>query len=53
MIKLINGCLWFCCPLCGQKLHKIAPDAVCSGVTTHCKRCRWEGEINIGTKKGA
>lgn len=53
MVKLINGRLWYCCPACGQKLHQIAANAVCIGVTTHCRRCGWEGEMNIEAKKGA
>lgn len=40
MVKLIGGELWYCCPLCGQKLHEIAPWAKCTGVKTKCKRCK-------------
>lgn len=47
MIKLIGGELYFCCPKCGKKLHRISPDAACNGVTTFCKQCKWEGELII------
>ena len=53
MVKKIGGQLWYCCPVCGQKLHIISPDAVCSGVTTICKKCKWKGEMNINMKRGA
>jgi len=53
VVKLLNGQLWYCCPVCGQKLHKLAPDAVCNGVTTFCKRCKWEGVMEIKSRKGA
>ena len=53
VVKLVNGQLWYCCPVCGQKLHKLAPDAVCNGVTTFCRRCKWEGVMNIKERKGA
>ena len=53
VVRLINGQLWFCCPVCGQKLHKLTPDAVCSGVITFCKKCKWEGVMNIRDRKGA
>lgn len=51
MVKSVNGQLWYCCPVCGQKLHKLSPDAVCNGVTTFCKKCKWEGVMVV--KKGA
>ena len=51
MVKSVNGQLWYCCPVCGQKLHKLSPDAVCNGVTTFCRRCKWEGVMVV--KKGA
>lgn len=47
MIRIINGRRWYCCPECGQKLHILAPGALCIGVVTRCRRCRWEGEMNI------
>lgn len=53
VVRLINGQLWYCCPVCGQKLHKLTPDAVCSGVITFCKKCKWEGVMNIRDRKGA
>lgn len=53
VVKLVKGQLWYCCPVCGQKLHKLAPDAVCNGVTTFCKKCKWEGVMNIKERKGA
>lgn len=53
VVKLVTGQLWYCCPVCGQKLHKLAPDAVCNGVTTFCRRCKWEGVMNIKERKGA
>ena len=53
VVRLINGQLWYCCPVCGQKLHKLTPDAICSGVMTFCRRCKWEGVMNIRDRKGA
>lgn len=53
MIKQINGRLWFCCPVCGKKLHPLAPGAICSGVFTQCRKCKWEGPMEIKQKKGA
>ena len=40
-------------PFAQAKLHKLAPDAVCNGVTTFCRRCKWEGVMNIKERKGA
>lgn len=31
---------WYKCPECGQKLFKIAPDAVIKGIQIKCKQCR-------------
>lgn len=53
VVRLINGQLWYCCPVCGQKLHKLTPDAICSGVITFCRKCKWEGVMNIRDRKGA
>lgn len=53
-LKKIGDYEWFCCPVCGKKLHRIEPGAVCHGVTTFCKQCKWTGFIDIDhTKKGA
>lgn len=52
VVRLIGGRLWYCCPVCGQKLHKLTPDAMCSGVITFCKKCKWEGVMNIRDGKG-
>ena len=53
MIKEINGKTWFCCPVCGQKIHPVRPGA--QGVFAMCKgkkpdggRCNWAGEIRWG-----
>lgn len=50
MIQHIDGRAWFCCPVCGQKIHPVLPGA--RGVLAQCKgrmpdgsRCRWTGEI--------
>lgn len=49
MIKIYNGETWFCCPICGQKIHPVKPGA--RGVMVVCKgkyngrRCTWAGEI--------
>ena len=50
MIKEINGKTWFCCPVCGQKIHPVKLGA--QGVFAMCKgkkpdggRCDWAGEI--------
>lgn len=50
MIRDINGKTWFCCPVCGQKIHPVKPGA--QGVFAMCKgkkpdggRCDWAGEI--------
>lgn len=51
MIKLINGRLWYCCPMCSKKLFPISPDASCRGLYTKCRGCGWEGEVIID--KGA
>ena len=53
MVKLIKGRLWYCCPKCGQKLHPITATANCHGVTTFCKKCNWEGPMEIKSEKGA
>lgn len=50
-IKLIHGTLWLICPKCGKKLHPITADAECHGVGTSCKKCGWNGFININGKK--
>ena len=52
MVKLIGGELWYCCPFCGQKIHKIEPDANCHGVTTFCKKCKKEVPLEIKADKG-
>ncbi len=53
MIRKIGRMLYFCCPQCGQRLHKITAKAECHGVTTFCKRCKWEGLMEIKTEKEA
>lgn len=52
MVKRIKGQLWYCCPVCGQKLHLMVPGAICSGVLTSCRRCKWSGVMEI-KQKGA
>lgn len=47
MVKSINGVLWYCCPVCGQKLFKVGKNAQCSGIYLLCKKCKWNGEIII------
>lgn len=54
MIKKINGQEWFCCPVCGKKLHPVVPGAVCRGLLAKCRgklpdgsKCTWTGEIKI------
>ena len=50
MIKQIDGHDWFCCPVCGKKIHPVLPGAYgvlvkCSGRTREGQRCSWSGEI--------
>lgn len=50
MIKNINGTTWFCCPVCGKKIHPVKLGA--NGVFVTCRqkrqdgtKCGWKGEI--------
>lgn len=48
----MNGGLeWFFCPICGQKLCKIAPNA--QGVFIKCKKCKNEVEVKAPAEKTA
>lgn len=43
--------IWFHCPVCGQKLCKVAPGA--KGVYLKCKKCRNEVEVKASQEKTA
>lgn len=50
MLKQISGRVWFCCPLCGKKIHPVKPGArgvyaKCKGKTETGLPCNWSGEI--------
>lgn len=47
MVKTINDAQWYCCPVCGQKLFKIAPGAFAKGILMLCRKCKNEIEVNI------
>ncbi len=35
-----TGIIWYCCPVCGQKIFKIKKDAKACGIEVKCKKCR-------------
>lgn len=50
MIRVIDGVTWFCCPVCGKKLHPVERGArgvfaACRGKLPDGSRCAWRGEV--------
>lgn len=38
---------WYCCDHCGQKLFRVAKNALCKGIEVKCKKCRKIVKVNI------
>lgn len=44
-IKTSRG--WLCCPVCGQRLHKLLPETEAKNFVIYCRHCRKESIVNI------
>lgn len=48
MLNRIQGRVWFCCPVCGQKLLQVVDfDASCHGLEGVCKKCKCEYPLTV------
>lgn len=44
-IKTTRG--WLCCPVCGQRLHKLLPETEAKNFVIYCRKCGRESVVNI------
>ena len=45
--KIMTNVRWLCCPVCGQRLHKLLPQTEAKNFVIYCRKCGNESIVNI------